>query len=217
MTPLPFDPHTIAFDEQTLAGYEARLAAYHRDAARIRWRFRKDPPGEAAVLVPLCTVFGTPSILFTLRSASLRDHTSEVSFPGGGRDLVDASLLATALRETHEEIGVDPATVRVLGEHLAVPNKPTTKRVTPFVGFLGETGDPSAMAFNTDEVAQVFAVSMAHLLDPANREVENFRGLGVDISSWPVGDHRIWGLTAFILDQFLRTIVLPQHSPGAAQ
>eukprot|EP00842_Homolaphlyctis_polyrhiza_P005635 jgi/Hompol1/6072/HPOL_002753-RA len=226
----------IQFDVATLDEIERRLQHNEQQAAssgRVRWKLRGGEGGSgsgkaAAVVVPLCTVDGQAAVLLTVRAAHLRAHGGDVAFPGGAADADDASLLHTALREAREEIGLGvsplshtdpanpadpadptiPASLRVLGRLPDAPNRGFTALVSPFVVAVGPV-EPDKIQFNRDEVAAVFAVSIDQLLDPAKRDTENFRGLGVSIASWPVGNHRIWGLTAYILDNFLKSIIVP--------
>ncbi|KAF9054430.1 NUDIX hydrolase domain-like protein [Panaeolus papilionaceus] len=97
---------------------------------------------NAAVLIPLCNVAGEPSILLEVRAKSLRSHSGEISFPGGRIDETDESFLYGALRETHEELGVHPARVEVLGE-IGPPefNARGDLCVWPFVGFVHSASD----------------------------------------------------------------------------
>lgn len=129
---------------QHLDVYAARLAALQRTDLEARFQHR------ASVLLPLChDQNGEPSILFTLRSDSLRAHSGEVSFPGGKRDTDDLHAEACALRECLEEVGVVPE--RMLGRWHDVTNKEGTAAVTPCVAYLG-TVDASALIPNPDEV-----------------------------------------------------------------
>ncbi|KAH6570133.1 hypothetical protein BASA50_004791 [Batrachochytrium salamandrivorans] len=220
--PLSFDPSAIVFDEATIAMYEKLLKASAItppsgiNPHHIRYKFPSNvPQREAAVLVPLCTVNGQACILLTVRGAHLRTHSNEVSFPGGARDKADPTLEFAALRETHEEIGIAPSQVRILGRSTPAPNRTHSTIVTPFVGFVTtDLASVDDLCFNKDEVAQVLSVPIRDLLDPTKRDVENFRGAGISISSWPLEGtpHRIWGLTAYILDEFLNKIVIKHHS-----
>jgi 8-oxo-dGTP pyrophosphatase MutT (NUDIX family) len=126
--------------------YAARLAALQRTDLEDRFQH------HASVLLPLChDHHGEPSILFTLRSDSLRAHSGEVSFPGGKRDTDDLHAEACALRECMEEVGIVPE--RMLGRWHDVTNKDGTAAVTPCVAYLG-TVDANALTPNPDEVGQ---------------------------------------------------------------
>ncbi|RKP39271.1 NUDIX hydrolase domain-like protein, partial [Dimargaris cristalligena] len=123
---------------------------------------------EAAVLLPLCTIGGQPSVLFTVRSMSLSTHQGEISFPGGMRDPTDPSPEYTSLRETFEEIHIDPDRIAILGGTHAVPNVDGTIRVHPYIGVIdgGAPLDPGTLKYNRAELSKVFGLSVAELLDP---------------------------------------------------
>ncbi|MGH2951614.1 MAG: NUDIX hydrolase, partial [Solirubrobacterales bacterium] len=93
---------------------------------------------EAAVLVPLFGYPRRPGLVFTERRADLRRHAGEISFPGGRRDHPDEALLATALREAEEEIGLAPSEVDVVGALPPIGTFVTSYKVHPFVGLIGE-------------------------------------------------------------------------------
>ncbi|ORX98478.1 hypothetical protein K493DRAFT_189905, partial [Basidiobolus meristosporus CBS 931.73] len=120
---------------------------------------------EAAVLVPFCMVEGKPSILFTVRSNNMNSHRGEVSFPGGKKDPEDKTLLATALRETQEEISIPMEDIEVLGQHATLPNRTLTMKVYPFVGFIKKPVVPQEVAYNPAEVSGVFSLTLEQLLD----------------------------------------------------
>ncbi|OHC46926.1 MAG: coenzyme A pyrophosphatase, partial [Rhodobacteraceae bacterium GWE1_64_9] len=122
-------------------------------------------PTDAAVLVPI-VMRPEPTVLLTERTAHLSTHSGQVAFPGGKRDPEDASAQATALREAHEEVGLAASDVQVLGT-LPIYITGTAFLITPVVALV----DPRAhLNPNPYEVADVFEVPLAFLLDPANHE-----------------------------------------------
>jgi 8-oxo-dGTP pyrophosphatase MutT (NUDIX family) len=150
----------------------------------------------AAVLIPIVTR-ADPTVLFTRRSAGLKRHAGQVSFPGGAADPGDASLFDTALRELEEETGIARAFVAVAG---CLPPYETVTRfaVLPVVGLVGE-----GFTLRTDsrEVDEVFEVPLAFLLDPANCLVEQVQVPSGTRQTY-VFRHEsqyIWGATAAML------------------
>ena len=156
----------------------------------------------AAVLLLLYEKQGEPHILLTRRTNYVEHHKGETSFPGGAFDAEDADLLTTALRETHEEIGVHPQDVEVLGRLDDIVTI-TDFLVSPFVGKLHSPDYP--FVANAHEVAELVEVPLRHLMDERNleRTVRPFRDRVVPILTYSYGDHRIWGATARILKGFL--------------
>jgi 8-oxo-dGTP pyrophosphatase MutT (NUDIX family) len=148
----------------------------------------------AAVLVPLIERPDGLTVLFTQRADQLRRHAGQIAFPGGGCELGETAV-AAALREAHEEVDLDPALVRVAG--LATPYRTLTGyHITPVVGFV----DPSArFKANAGEVADVFEVPFAFLMDPANHERRHRdQPPGPPRWHWAITwkDRLIWGVTA---------------------
>ncbi|KIY52924.1 hypothetical protein FISHEDRAFT_28428, partial [Fistulina hepatica ATCC 64428] len=110
---------------------------------------------NAAVLVPLCNIRNQPGILLEVRGKTMRSHSGEVRqvFPGGRVDSIDASMQAAALRETHEELGIHPSHIEVLGSYGPVETSLNgTLRVWPFVGFVHAMSvqDNESIRYNTD-------------------------------------------------------------------
>lgn len=157
---------------------------------------------ESAVLVPLFSREGVPYALLTKRPHTLRTHAGQISFPGGSRDPEDATPLHTALRETHEELGLPPEHVEVLGMLDEVPTL-TGFRITPFVGVI-----PSGFDFKPSaaEVAELLEVPLAFLMDPRKRRTERRRVADreYDLYFYDYGEHVIWGATAHILNNLLQ-------------
>ncbi len=151
---------------------------------------------DAAVLVPLYLAPGGLHAVFTRRREDLRRHPGEISFPGGRRDLTDADLLATALRETEEEIGLPAAEVEVLGALQPTPTIATGYAVYPFVGLIAPG---RAWALSPREVAAVLELSFADLRSGHARRRLLRRGLPVRTDTYVVGDELIWGATARML------------------
>ena len=148
----------------------------------------------AAVLVPI-VLEPSPVVLLTRRSALLRTHSGQVSFPGGRPEPGDADLAATALREAHEEIGLDPRHVTLLGQLPAQDTFSSNFLITPFVGLLS---GQARWAAAPEEVDAIFGLDLSVLLDPdAPRRIKD--GLRRGTWSWPHPDHDIWGATAAIL------------------
>jgi 8-oxo-dGTP pyrophosphatase MutT (NUDIX family) len=151
---------------------------------------------KAAVLVPLYLKGGEPHAVFTKRREDLRRHPGEISFPGGRHDEGEPDLLATALREAQEEIGLAPAAVQVLGALSPTATVATGYAVYPFVGLIepGQRWRPSAR-----EVAQVLEVSLADLRRGFGRRRLFRRGIPIQTDTYLVGEHLIWGATARIV------------------
>ena len=151
----------------------------------------------AAVLVPVMAGKGGARVVLTKRSSQLKHHPGQIAFPGGKIDPQDVSPEAAALREAEEEIGLPRSQVRLLGR-LAAHETVTGFAVTPIVGVIEGEFTPRPEA---GEVAEVFDVPLAHLLDPACYRIERRHWLGQMRSYYavPWGPYYIWGATARIL------------------
>jgi 8-oxo-dGTP pyrophosphatase MutT (NUDIX family) len=156
---------------------------------------------DSAVLVPLyLTVEGRLTAVFTRRHDDMRRHAGEISFPGGRKDDSDTDLCFTALREAHEEIGLPPDAVELIGALQPTPTIATNYAVYPFVGLI----EPGTQWVPSDrEVAEVLELSLAELRDGYGRQSLTRRGVPFRTDVYIVGDHLIWGATARMLGDLL--------------
>ncbi len=187
----------------TAALAEVLLAPGHAAALEVHGRV------EAAVLVPLFVRGDELHVVLTRRRDDMRRHAGEVSFPGGRRDDADADLLATALREAHEEIGIPPAAVELVGALQPTPTIATDYAIYPFVGLVepGFAWEPSEW-----EVAEVLELSVAELRAGRGRRRLLRRGVPFRTDVYVVGETLIWGATARILTDLLAR--MPARSGG---
>jgi 8-oxo-dGTP pyrophosphatase MutT (NUDIX family) len=161
----------------------------------------------AAVLILLERGTAGYRVVFTKRTQHVETHKGEVSFAGGMRDPGDPDARATALREAHEEIGVDPADVTVLGQ-LGELVTVTGFLVTLVVGVVDAD---YAYRLNPTEVERVLLVPMSHLrnTDSWFEDVRTWRGETHHLRSCRFGDDIIWGATSRMLQSFLATVPAP--------
>ncbi len=167
----------------------------------------------AAVLVPLFERDGDLHAVFTKRRPDLRLHAGQVSFPGGRREATDADLIETALRETREEIGLDPATVTVVGALSPTPTVVSDIAVYPIVGLIAAPS--GAWVAAAEEVDAVIEASLADLA--ATHRLQTFaRGGGVSVTTdaYSSGSDIIWGATARILTDLLVRLAGDGERPG---
>jgi 8-oxo-dGTP pyrophosphatase MutT (NUDIX family) len=185
------------FDSAALGALRRRLATRPAEEFEMPWLKR------ASVLIPLVPIDGEWYLLFSRRSVELTVHSGQISFPGGrahqGESLVDA-----ALRESHEEVGVDPSIVEVIGRLDDVITH-TGFLVAPFVGVMATR---PAYVLQETEVDEIFEVPIEHLLGaqmPGIRYVD-YRGGRYPVYVYPTELMEIWGLTGRILKGFLDVV-----------
>lgn len=161
---------------------------------------------RAAVLVPVLPAGDGSGLLLTKRTDEVETHKGQISFPGGVTDQRDRDIVHTALRESEEELGIDPGGVEILGilDDLATP---TGFVITPVVGLLSSL---PVLKINPVEVAEAFVVPVAFFLDPANGHVEQrmFRGENREVWFYGSGDRLVWGATAMIIRSLLARLDL---------
>lgn len=178
---------------------------------------------RSAILIPLVLIEGEWHIVFEVRSFTMRKQPGDISFPGGRMDETDPSPLVAALRETHEELGINPKTVEIVGA-LSPYVASSSFVIYPFVG----TIDFDSIMLNKEEVEEVFTVPIQWLLDyePYSHRVSvqpvpspdfpfekimngtQYKWTERTIEEWFYDYQRytIWGLTARILKHFIETI-----------
>lgn len=163
----------------------------------------------SAVLVPLYEHGGEVWVVLTRRAAHLRSHQGEVSFPGGGREGAE-ELVTTALREAHEEIGLDPEVVEVVGELDHLSTVSSGSYIVPYVGIL--PGRPEGLVADPDEVAKILHVPLAELLaeECYREEVWSFDEVERPIFFFELHGDTVWGATASMLRRLL-AVVLGVH------
>ncbi len=163
----------------------------------------------AAVLIGMVERPEGLTVLFTRRTDHLHAHAGQISFPGGGAEEGDESLVATALRETEEEIGLDPRLVEMLGE---LPEYRTVSGycVTPFVGLVRP---PFRLVPDKFEVAEVFEVPLSFLLDARNHRRESMvrDGRRREYYAMPYAHYYIWGATAGMLMNLYACLTAPRN------
>ncbi|RZL00482.1 MAG: CoA pyrophosphatase [Rubrivivax sp.] len=224
---LPFDPQATE-----VLGYDQHLPAVAADrltAEALRQRFLHPPEWTpdveierwfneaslrpAAVLIPL-VMRAEPTVLLTQRSAHLKAHGGQISFPGGRFEAADITPVNTALREAHEEVGLHPERVEVLG---SLPTYTTNSAflVTPVVGLLQPwdlEDELLRLERQPGEVDEIFEVPLQFLMDPAHhqRRVLIVGGAPIEFLAMPWSStlaeepYFIWGATAAMLRNLYR-------------
>ncbi len=171
----------------------------------------RQPLKPAAVLL-LVVNHAEPAVVFTQRTAHLADHAGQIAFPGGRCETDDCDPETTALREAQEEIGLEPGRVQLLGR-LPEYRTSTGFAVTPVVGW---AEPPVSYRPDPHEVAEVFEVPLAFLLDTRNHRYESafYRGRMRHYWAMPYGERFIWGATAGMLVTFQRLMTRSMLRPG---
>lgn len=151
----------------------------------------------AAVLIPIIERSDELVVLLTERSTALKHHAGQVSFPGGGMEQSDSNIAVTALREAHEEVGIKPQEVDIVG-YLRPTMTITGFAVTPVVGFVSEA---FALRVDPAEVESAFEVPLTFLLDSRNamQSERTFRGTVFPVTTFSYDGFQIWGATAGML------------------
>ncbi len=170
-----------------------RLPEYQAPVAKV----------DAAVLMAL-TREDVPRLILTRRAQHMNSHAGEVAFPGGKCDSSDASIVATALREAHEEIALEPSRVQIVGE-LGVFTSRIGMKVKPIIGLLDEM--PMLQA-NPDEIESIFTVPLDVFLNqkPSYDHKVKYMGVNIAVPSFKHEGYVIWGLTGYMIVEFMRQV-----------
>lgn len=207
MTPFP-SPLNRDWLSRQLEDYQSIERRPRRGDHDLNPGLEAEPPlKDAAVLVPLVTHPGTTTVMLTRRTDHLAHHPGQVSFPGGHIEPEDGTPEETALRETEEETGLHRRHIDLVGR-LDTYETRTGFRVIPIVAVVTP---PFDLAPDPHEVAEVFEVPLAFLLEPANhhRHSRMFEGIAREFYAMPYNDHYIWGATAGMLINLYEALRTP--------
>jgi len=181
-------PLTPSFIRTRLAGYQRRSI----DRSSLT---------TSAVLIPIVRRENGLELLFTKRSETVEHHKGQISFPGGATDDLDRSPADTALRESFEEIGLEPSAANIIGlmDDLQTPSGFV---VTPVVGFIEQL---PVLHMNPEEVVQIIYIPLEKFFDDSLRhsKMRELDGRMVEVFSYDVWDEPVWGATAFFVKQLV--------------
>lgn len=180
-------PSFVSRIERALAGYERRTLEVPSRT-------------KAAVLVPLFERDGEAWVVLTRRTASVRTHAGQISFPGGAADPGEDDLWDTAVRETCEELGVAPGDIGRLG---ALDDYPTYSSGFIVSAYVGSITPPETWAHSVHEIDEVIEMPVRRLAEAGRMEVWERDGIRFPMHLFDVDAHRVWGVTAYILRRFL--------------
>ncbi len=165
------------------------------------------PPRSSAVLLLLYPQNNELYFPLIRRPIYNGMHSGQMALPGGKMEEGDASLIQTALRESHEEIGVDKNSVEILGSLTDLYIEITHMQVLPVVGYVGKKPD---FSIQVSEVDALFEIPLSHLFNPELKKKEwwNLRGELIEIPFYHLSEQKVWGATAMILSEF-EQLLLP--------
>lgn len=201
----PFFKFLNKLPDDQLPGQPAQKEMFPAPSGQhiIRPPFSDKGGYPSAVLIPLYAAPGDAHslhVILTLRAKTIR-HAGQISFPGGRKE-GNEPLQSTALRETHEEIGILPDLVTVAREITPLYLERTHNHIQPFVGFLDKK---PAMKRNPDEVQEIIIVSFDELLDNKSikNELWNLEKVKYNVPFWDIHQIPLWGATAMIMSELL--------------
>ena len=182
-------------------------------SCRQKKRLTDKKLNAAAVLVPLFSDGKEYHLLLTQRSSDVLQHKGQISFPGGKPHKADSSLLETALRESWEEIGLDPKDVEIVGELDDTPTITSGFLISPFVALIPY---PYKFIRNPHEIAEILDIPLSDLMDKSRFKQEHVidNNETVTTYTYEYNGRVIWGATANIIKQLLDSL---QSASGAQQ
>ncbi|MBN1407737.1 MAG: CoA pyrophosphatase [Calditrichaceae bacterium] len=187
--------------EKKLLSHISNVLACHKPQKFI---YKKTKSRPAAVLIPIFFKNNQAHLLFTKRTDYVEHHKGQISFPGGSRDAADRSLQITALRETEEEVGIKTNDVTILGQtDMFLTN--THFLVTPFVGYYSY---PYSYTINDGEIDRLIEIPLLHFLNDETFEIKPYQKDGYNwrVHYYYYGDEVVWGVTGFLLSNFLSIV-----------
>ena len=193
--------------KEIILALRQRLEPINRIGSLKDTREKQYPSARnASVLLGLFDENNETYLSFIRRASTLRAHSGEIAFPGGAADINDVSPIATALREAHEEIGLAPSRVEVLGILPPVFTVVSNFLITPVVAFLPE--GPGPLQLQASEVAEIIFLPLQGLADPSIYHTEQWirDGMPHTVYFFDYGSYRIWGATARMLNILLEVL-----------
>lgn len=190
-----------------LAPFDGRLAQQKMSPRYLGGKLRIPEQSPNAKLGGVLALFYALNselhLVFIRRRDDMRSHAGQISFPGGRHEAPE-TLEMTALRETHEEVGVDPQHVQILGALTPLYILPSNFEVYPFVGWHTPSERPSFLA-DPDEVAEILEIPLTQILDPQTigEEIRRIQGYDVTTPYYRLNGHNVWGATAMMLSEMV--------------
>ncbi|MFO7798642.1 MAG: CoA pyrophosphatase [Rhodohalobacter sp.] len=203
MSAHPFFSYVKRFSESSLPGWQAqkKMCPFPVNGDPIQRQPNDDQGHPSSVLVPLFPEKNQKlNVILTLRTNSIR-HAGQISFPGG-RAEVNETPIETALRESHEEIGIEPETVNIAGSISPLYLDRSHNQISPFVGFLEKK---PVLTRNPNEVEEIIIVEMDQLLSDRllKREVWELQNRELEVPYWDIHRVPLWGATAMMMSELL--------------